>query len=62
MPRLFPSTPMRLARLKVGATLVQMSKHTGYSLYTLSMVERQLLRRPEVLAAMKRFLSAQAAS
>jgi len=53
---------MRLARLKVGATLVQMSKHTGYSLYTLSMVERQLLRRPEVLAAMKRFLSAQAAS
>ncbi len=59
MPRLYPSSALRLKRYKVGATLTTMSRSIGVSIYQLSMVERGLLVRPQLKAAMERFLAGQ---
>lgn len=59
MPRLYPSTPLRLARMRVGVQLAFMARDLGYSISMLSNVERGLIHKPEIAAAMKRYLRAQ---
>ncbi len=58
MPRLYPSTPLRLARMRVGVQLAFMARDLGYSISMLSNVERGLVTKPAIAAAMKKYLSA----
>jgi len=62
MPNLYPASPLKLQRLKTGIPLTHMAKALGYSISMLSLVERRLIDKPEVAAAMRRYLSAQKAS
>ncbi len=57
MPRLYPAGKLRLLRLQVGQQLAQMSVDLGYSISMLSNVERGLVDKPEIAAAMKAYLA-----
>ncbi len=54
-------TRLRLARLRLGVRLWQMGHGLGYSASHLSLVERGILRRPELEQRMRDWLEAHAA-
>lgn len=57
-----PPTKLRLARLRLGVRLWQMSRALGHSVSFLSAIERGFIRRPEVEQRMRDWLDAHAAS
>jgi hypothetical protein len=61
MPVLYPASPLRIERLRVGVHLTMMSRALGHSVSLLSLVERELIDRPAIKKRMKDFLSAYAA-
>jgi hypothetical protein len=58
---LYPATPDRIERLKVGVTLTMLSRATGHSVSLLSLIERNQLSRPLIRKKMRDFIAAHAA-
>ena len=58
MPVLYPASADRIARLRTGVTIVQMSRALGHSISLLSLVERGQLDRPAIRKKMKAFVAA----
>jgi transcriptional regulator with XRE-family HTH domain len=64
MPTLYPASPLRQLRLRLGIPLAIMSQALGINIATLSMIERDLLNppRPDIMKAMRRWLDSVADS
>jgi len=58
MPVLYPCRPLKIERLRCGVTLVDLAAAVGVSVSMLSLIEREKISKPDIVAAVRRYLAA----